>query len=189
MSKAAIRNEVRDRLRALAPDERAEHDGRILERVMALPAFQRSQRVFCYLPLPHEVNTRPLVEALLEVHGTAYVPVTDPDERALRVAELTSMAELAEGAFGVPEPRGPRVVDPTTIDLWIVPGVAFDARGYRVGHGGGYFDAFFGAHPTDALKVALAYARQMVDEVPASDHDVPVDLVVTEAEIWIAEEA
>ena len=188
-TKAAIRSEIRDRLQGLDSQRKAEHDRRILGRVMALPAFQRAQKVFCYLPLAHEVNTRPLVEALLEVHGVAYVPVTDLDERMLRVAELTSMAELVEGAYGILEPADPRLVDPATIEVWIVPGIAFDARGYRVGHGGGYFDAFFHAHSTDALKIALAYALQLVDAVPASDHDVPVDLVVTEAEIWIAEAA
>lgn len=189
MSKAAIRTDIRDRLRALDPQEKADADRRILERVMALPAFQRAQKVFCYFPLAHEVNTTPLVEALLEVHGIAYVPVTDPDERMLRVAEIAATDELTEGPFGILEPTSPTFVEPAAIDVWIVPGIAFDGRGQRIGHGGGYFDAFFAEHPLDALKVALAYALQVVDEVPASDHDVPVDIVVTEDEIWIAEEA
>ena len=188
MSKAAIRTEIRDRLRALDPQQKADADRRISDRVLELPEFQHARRIFCYLPLATEVDTRPIVAHLLATHGAAYVPITDIDARMLHVAEISSLDDLTEGPYGIPEPTDPRLVDPALIDLWIVPGIAFDRQGRRIGHGGGYFDTFFGAHPTSAPKVAVAYAFQVVDGVPADDHDVPVDLVVTEDEIWIAEE-
>ncbi len=178
--KARIRAEMQAELAALDPDRKADYDQRILERVMSLPSFQTASRVFCYLPLATEVNTMPLVDMLLDVHGAAYVPVTDREANALRVAEIASTDALTEGTYGVPEPAEPRFVDPTPIDLWIMPGLAFDERGVRIGHGAGYFDAFFGAHSTSGLKVALAYAFQVVTDVPARNDDVPVDVIVTE---------
>lgn len=156
---------------------------------MALPAFRNARKAFCYLPLADEVNTRPIVDRLLKVRGAAYVPITDVSNGTLHVAEIASMEDLTEGPYGILEPVTPTPVDPAIIDLWIVPGIAFDARGYRVGHGGGYFDAFFAAHPTDAPKVAVAYSLQIVDSVPAAAHDVPVDMVVTENGILAAKEA
>ncbi|MFB6285703.1 MAG: 5-formyltetrahydrofolate cyclo-ligase [Candidatus Bipolaricaulia bacterium] len=178
--KARIRAEMRAELETLDPDQKTDYDQRILERVMSLPSFQTASQVFCYLPLATEVNTMPLVDMLLDVHGAAYVPVTDREAHTLRVAEIVSSDELIEGTYGVSEPAEPRFVDPTAIDLWIMPGLAFDERGVRIGQGAGYFDAFFGAHATSGLKVALAYAFQVVADVPARNDDVPVDLIVTE---------
>lgn len=156
---------------------------------MTLPAFQSARNVFCYLPLTYEVDTRPLVEHLLETRGVAaHVPITDVSSHMLHVAEIATMDDLTEGPFGILEPSEPTFVDPKVIDLWIVPGIAFDDRGYRIGQGGGFFDAFFNAHPTKAPKVAVAYAFQMVDRVPAEGHDVSVDLVVTEDQVHVLKE-
>ncbi len=185
MTKTDVRAAIREKLHAMSPQQRDDHDRRILERLMALPDFQTAERVFSYLPLPHEVNTRPIVDMLLDIHGVAYVPVTDRGDHTLRVAELTATDELVEGAYGILEPAEPSYVAPDAIDVWILPGLAFDEQGDRLGQGGGFFDAFFAAHPVGGLKVALAYSFQVVDRVPTSAHDVPVDLILTENDVLV----
>ena len=98
----------------------------------------------------------------------------------MRAAEVGSLAELEPGFKGILEPRTRMPVDPSTADVVIVPGVAFDARGNRLGYGGGFYDSFL-SECGDVPRIGVCFEVQVVDEVPVAEHDLPVDVIVTES--------
>jgi len=150
--------------------------------VVRLAAFRRAKTVCCYVSLPYEVQTWQLIDVMLKRGKRVVVPVTDRSRKRLRLSELCDpLTELAPGAFGVWEPR-PAVRRPITakaLDLVLVPGVAFDGTGHRLGHGHGYFDRFLARLPNTVPTVGLAYRFQLLDRLPASPHDHAVQTVVT----------
>jgi 5-formyltetrahydrofolate cyclo-ligase len=97
--------------------------------------------------------------------------------------------ELRKGLFGVWEPKKNhvRTVDPREINVALVPGVVFDKRGYRIGHGQGYYDRFLGQYHANLISIGLSFDVQVIDEIPVSMHDMPVDYIVTETQVYKCE--
>lgn len=184
---AAEKAAWRERFRRLRGDlgeayrERA--SARIVAHVLALPEVEAAGTVHVFWPLPREVDTRPLIEALAARGVQVVLPtvVPGPSPRLVHRAYLGAEA-LVVGPWGVREP-GPSApeVDPATLDVVIVPGLAMGRDGSRLGYGGGYYDAFLAA--TGALRVGVVWAEALVDAVPSETHDARLDLVVTEAEV------
>ena len=132
-----------------------------------------SRVVMAYWPLPDEVDIRPLIYALSAQGKVILLPkVTGDDTMELR--RYTSRTDLAEGAFHIQEPVGGLFTDYGRIDVVLVPGVAFDAAGHRLGRGRGYYDRFLSAHPL-LHKIGICFPFQRVAEVPAEPHDVCMD--------------
>lgn len=147
-----------------------------------MTAFRRAKIVFCYVALPHEVQTWRLIEGMLAKGKRVVVPVAHPSTRRLQCCEIGDPnTELAPGAYGVWEPLRAlrRPVRADAIDLALVPGVAFDRLGRRLGHGLGYFDRWLSRLPKDTPTVGLAYACQLFDRLPVSAHDRAVTAVLT----------
>jgi 5-formyltetrahydrofolate cyclo-ligase len=108
-----------------------------------------------------------------------------PQTHTLLVSELTSFGELRDGFYGIKEPME-EYVRPTSseqLDLIIVPAVAYDRRGYRIGYGGGYYDRFLSSLDKDIVTIGIAFDIQIVGEVPVQPFDIPVDMVITESGI------
>lgn len=108
-------------------------------------------------------------------------PITLTTRRMIRLAELTSHRRgLVTGPYGIrqPDPRRARRVHPEDLDLAVVPGVAFDAHGYRLGRGGGYYDRFLAALPPTVPRIGLAFRCQRVPRLPRASHDQPVIAVL-----------
>lgn len=178
-AKRRLREEMRARRDELAEDERALRSQRVLERVVGTPEWADAGTVGFYVSVGSEVDTR---SALAAAVGSKRVvaPATDVGAHRLRMREVTDADALVPGPFDVPEPRGPEVV-PGELDLVLVPGLAFDAAGRRLGYGQGYYDGFL---PTvDAPAVGLAFGFQLVDAVPAGPDDARVDAVATERRV------
>jgi 5-formyltetrahydrofolate cyclo-ligase len=138
--------------------------------------------VCCYVSLPHEVQTWRMMEAMLSRGKRVVVPVTQPGTKRLTLSEVRDPAsELAEGAFGVwePLPLARRPVRMRDLDLVLVPGLAFDRRGHRLGHGHGYFDRFLARLPKTTPTVGLAFRFQFLDRLPTAAHDHPVQTILT----------
>ena len=116
----------------------------------------------------------------------AGVPVCCPESRELTACRIDGFEELEMGHYGIREPNEDllRPVDGGEIEAILVPAVAFDRRGYRVGYGGGYYDRFLPAAP-QAVKIGVAFAAQIIGEVPVDAHDLPVDRIVTECEVIV----
>jgi 5-formyltetrahydrofolate cyclo-ligase len=146
--------------------------------VAELPAFAGAGRIALYAALSDELPTRPLFD--LAHGGGLAVSFPRVEGEALVFAEVARWEDLVRGRYGVrqPHPQAPRCGPGRLI---VVPGLAFDGHGRRLGRGGGYYDrALAAAEARGALRVGLAYEAQIVEAVPVEPHDQPVDVVVTE---------
>lgn len=188
MPKRVLRKQIfalRDSLTRAEILSKSEGVAAQLER---LPIYrdEESGTVMFFLSFRSEVETRGMVEESLARGRRVLVPKTEPKERLLIPSQLLDPEEdLVPGFYDIPEP-GPgalRPVDPEEIDLLIVPGVAFDLQGNRLGYGGGYYDRFFERLRPGVPLVALAFELQIVTAVPVEPWDRRMDWVVTEERI------
>jgi len=131
------------------------------------------QTIMAYWPLPDEVDIRPLLAHLVAEGRTVLLPKVLDDER-MELRCYSSEADLAEGAFHIMEPVGEPYTDYDKIDVVLVPGMAFDAAGHRLGRGRGYYDRFLSAH-SHLYKIGVCFPFQRVAEVPTEEHDICVD--------------
>ena len=183
--KARIRREM-IALRRYQPAAEAEDKGRSIRgRLLALPEYQDARLVHSFVSMPGEIDTRALIEAILSSGRRVAVPVVTKGRRDLMHAEIRSLSDLRpKGAWGLyqPPPERIRPVTPAEIGLVVVPGLAFDPAGNRVGFGAGYYDRFL--RDVSVPKTAVAYAFQVLPEVPTTAQDVAVDLIVTEEQVY-----
>ena len=145
-------------------------------------AFRRAAMVCCYVALPYEVQTWRMIEAMLKNGKRVAVPVVERRAKRLWLSEVRDPAtELAPGAFNVlePIPSARRPVRERDVDLVVVPGLAFDRRGHRLGHGYGYFDRFLARLPKETPTVGLAFRFQLLDRLPTTAHDHAIQTVLT----------
>jgi 5-formyltetrahydrofolate cyclo-ligase len=160
----------------------------IWKRVAALPEHVASETVAWYVHFRSEVRTRGFLAAALAAGKRIVVPYCLGDQ--LRLFLLESIDELAPGTWGIWEPKAElrslaaKRVDAGALDFVIVPGVAFDCQGGRLGHGKGYYDKLLAQVRPDARLVGLAFDCQLFPEVPTQSHDVWMDAVVTESAIY-----
>lgn len=180
-AKKALRKQMRA-LRGALPESACDTRSKeIATRVLGLDELQSASTVLAFASIRNEVRTELLVDALRRSDKRLVFPRVVAEGLALHLVESTS--ELAEGAFSVPEPKdtAPRV-DPSEVDFVLVPALAVDERGYRIGYGGGYYDRLLPL-TTRACTCVLAFDFQLIAEVPNLPLDVPADLVVTDARI------
>ena len=147
--------------------------------------YKNADNIMVYITLENEneVSTEPIIDDLMNRGKRVFVPLTVHKTKELIVSELKDLDnDLEVGNFGVMEPKKEttRPVEPSVLDLVIVPGVAFDKKGYRVGHGAGYYDRFLPKLSKKTVTVSIAFDMQMIDEVPADCHDIPVKYIITE---------
>jgi 5-formyltetrahydrofolate cyclo-ligase len=183
--KQALRTRIVALRDALSAQARADASHAIAERIAALPAFNTARTVLATLPFRSEWDTRPLIDAWLARGIGVALPRVDHEARMLVLHAIDDPAtQTVAGAMGVPEPRADLpVVEPFAVDCVLVPGVAFDALGRRLGYGGGYYDRLLPRLPSPAPRIVGAFDLQLVDEVPAAAHDQRVDRIVTERRV------
>ncbi len=182
--KRRLRAEIRARRAALAPEERKRLSRIICRKLTTSELFRRARTIFFFASFGTEVETFPaLGEALLHGQRVA-LPRTLLRERRLIFHRVFTLGELVPGPYGIPEPpRQNPVVPPEEADLILVPGLAFDRRGYRLGYGGGFYDRFLAG--LSAPRVALAFSFQILPAVPHEAHDLRVDVIVTERDLIV----
>lgn len=161
----------------------------ILERVLSLEAYRRAKLVHTYVSSKeNEVDTRALICTCLNQGKRVAVPVVMPGTKTLAHALIDGLDQLVVGPWGLAQPD-PAVVTwlpaAARIDLVVVPGLAFDRRGNRIGWGGGYYDRFLAQ--VQAVKIGLCYDELVLNCIPGEPHDVPVDLVVAATAIYQGE--
>lgn len=173
---------MRARLAALAPAAAHAAAGAATAKVLALPEVAAARRIFLCLSFGAELDTWGLVERLLADGRELWVPRTRAGDPRLHVHRYPCALETL--SFGLRQPRAgtpelaPEAID-DTLEVALVAGLAFDRRGFRLGYGAGYFDRFLAGRSFP--KLGLAYELQLVEALPVEAHDVPMDLVVTEA--------
>ena len=156
---------------------------RIKEKLFSLEAFRKAKCVCFYVSLPLEVDTKGMIDEALALGKRVVVPLTNLENKELRLYEITDRrTDLEQGAFGIMEPRPDKAlpVRLAQVQCLIVPGVVFDKKNHRIGHGGGYYDRLLEECPPNVLKIGLAFSFQVVQNIPAEVHDVPLDIVLTD---------
>ncbi len=160
----------------------------ICRRLAALPEYIAADTVMFYVDFRSEVRTQRLLATACQEGKCVVVPYCVGPR--LELFRLASMDELTAGTWGILEPkvelrrRAERKIDAARLDLVVVPGVAFDRRGGRLGHGKGYYDKLLRQVPPDTARVALAFECQLFPEIPMQPHDVYMDKIITEKTIY-----
>ena len=176
----ALRARMKKLREAIPPEERTAAAGRIAERLFDLPALRAAKTVLLFSSFSSEVPTDAIARRLQEGNRRVLLPfVEGPDMEA---AEHRPSDPLVATRYGPREPAERVPVEPGDIDLAVVPGLAFDRLGYRVGYGGGHYDRYLARLGPHALKVGIAFHAQLVPAVPHGREDEPIDLVVTDLE-------
>lgn len=154
----------------------------IQKRLFNLPEFKKAKTILFYVSIKSEVRTEKMIKQVLKQGKRVVLPISDVKERKLILSELKDFDELEPGTFNILQPKKEffRSVSPEELDLIIVPGVAFDKDGDRIGYGMGFYDKFLSSLKKRIPVIGLAYELQMVDDIPVHDKDVTVDKVVTE---------
>lgn len=177
-SKKELRSKMKSRLRELTPKEYRVLNYTLNSNFFKLEILKKVNYIMIYYSVRNEVNTVPIIKYLLKTGKTVTLPVCTP-ELDLKAAVINDFRQLQPAPFGLMEP-GPESLrlDNNKLQLIVVPGVAFDDKGYRLGHGAGYYDRFLSKTP-NAFKLGLAYDFQLVPEVPAESHDIKMNGLLT----------
>lgn len=181
-AKKTLRQTILRQRDALDPAARVAASGRITRQILNLECFQRARGVLAYASFGSEFDTHGLVSQVL-THKKLALPRVDKATRSLQLYWVTNIAlDLQAGIWGIREPRPDRCAPAPLdeIDLVIAPGVAFTARGDRLGYGGGYYDELLARFAPRPAVIAAAFECQMVADLPMDASDLRVDGVVTE---------
>ena len=175
MDKKELRSMIRARKRAMTEEEIVTKSAALGKLFRETAQYKAARSIYFYLPYNQEVRTVPMLEQALLDGKKVAVPKVYGDE--MRFLYITDLSRIEKGYSGIPEPvdDGPVADDPTALVL--MPGLAFDSQGHRIGYGGGFYDKFLSReqeHPT----VALCYDFQMLPKLETEEFDIPVDLVL-----------
>lgn len=181
-SKNQLRNALRGLRQNLHPDLVSQDSARIRERLLDLEQIRAAHSVMLYLPTRGEVDTRPLLDHFWDIGIEALLPRCRAEQPGVMdIFAVTSARDLGPGCFGLTEPN-PALARPVPAprpDVVLVPALAFDRKGYRLGFGGGYYDRFLPTLNYAPLLIGLAYRFQVLDRLPVDPWDCPVHLVTT----------
>ena len=175
MNKKQLRSIIREKKRAMTPEEIREKSRILMEKLLKTKLYQKAQTIYGYLSYNQEVQTLPILAKALEAGKRVAVPKVYGEE--MRFLYLEDLSQVAPGFGGIPEPIADSPVAEDPPALVLMPGLAFDREGHRIGYGGGFYDRFLAKEPEHPT-VALCYEFQMVENLPVESFDVPVDLVL-----------
>lgn len=177
--KRKLRTAFLERRELHSPLKKKEKDALILKRLGSFDEFKRAKEFFTYLSHKGEVATDAIVAKFI---NKKKIVVPRISGKLLHLHELHEKAEFVKGRFGIREPKNcARKAKRGTVDVALIPGIAFDETGHRIGFGGGYFDRFL--KKLRCTTIGLAYEFQIIEKVPTHKYDVPVDYIVTEDRI------
>jgi len=160
------------------------HSTGIVQRLWSIQVFSHASIIMHYISYDNEVFTHDLIQDCLAKGKTVVVPVTHTQSKTVTPSILRYWEDLQKGPYGILEPTKEvqEEISLGQIDVFLVPGVGFDRKGHRMGHGMGYYDTLL-QQAVDIPKIGLAFSFQIVDQVPTEAHDIAMDFVVTEEEI------
>lgn len=181
MTKAQLRREIAEKRRALDSLWIANASLCMVAQLQRLDAFKTAQRIALYKTIAGEVDLECLFAACWDLGKRTSIPVFNRTLKIYELAEISAKTQYITGNYGIQEPEHPSLVPIDDMDLMIVPGVAFDANGNRLGRGGGYYDRLLeGFSGTTA---AVAFEFQLFSEIPHESYDIPVNYIVTESKV------
>ena len=179
--KTELRKKIRELKRAVSPEEKLRRSEAVMQKVEALPEFEKARVVLLYWSMADEVQTHAFVEPWYK-EKVLLLPCVDGDD--LRLRRYTGPEFMVAGEqFGIGEPTGEEWKDLGKVELIVVPGVAFDRQRNRLGRGRGFYDRLLKSTP-NAIKVGVAFDFQIFDSIPVEPFDVPMDVVVKELDAF-----
>ena len=175
MDKKELRTQIRAKKRAMTPAQVEACSEKLAELFRAHPLYKAAKSIYGYMPYNQEVRTVPMLEQALRDGKKVAVPKCYGDE--MKFIYLDDLTKVAKGYAGIPEPIAdePEADDETALVL--MPGLAFDPQGHRIGYGGGFYDKFLSREPNHPT-LALCYDFQMLPHLDTEEHDIPVDTVL-----------
>lgn len=185
--KKVLRKKILTERKNINTVEKGEMDNKILDKFYQSEYYKKSKKIFIYVSFDSEINTKGIINKALIDNKKIYVPRTEFKTRLMDAVEITSLDNLIENEYGILEPsiKDPHV-NPNELDLIVVPGVAFDRQGGRMGYGAGFYDRYFNKinkeNIKEIIKLALAYDFQVLEKVPMNEQDMPVNCIITESE-------
>lgn len=186
MDKNLVRKKILELRCNIKDEEKIEWDQLIFASLVKSDFFIKAKKIFIYVSYKNEVDTKKIIQYSLKNKKEIYVPKTYLNEKNMKAVKINSLDELIVDNYGILEPK---YVDKNNIgnnfDLIIMPGVAFDRCGNRIGYGGGYYDKYLLNIKEDIKKIALAYDIQVIDDIHREKHDIKVDCIITEKEIVV----
>lgn len=178
--KKTLRSELFQARAAMSFESRQAADRIITEKILQHPAYRQAKQIFCYVSMPHEVSTRALLSAVLKDGKLLGLPVCDTETCTMTFYRLDALSELQAGAYRIPVPpvSEERILLPDADTLMIVPMLSFDADGYRLGAGGGYYDRYLGQYEIRTLGICYADCRRT--QLPHDANDRRLESCITE---------
>ena len=179
--KKLLRDHARTVRASLSSEEIEEKSGLIFRRL--LEVLDGTDPLMVYASKPLEVNTKVLIGHLIAQGKTVVVPIIEKDKKTLRLSFLNDPGVLQESTFHVPEPVGCELpAQASQVKAAIIPMLAFDKKGNRLGYGAGYYDRFLSSHP-HLTRIGIAFSCQEVEEIPTDTTDARMDIIVTDTGI------
>jgi len=184
MDKAELRRKLQNCLLAIPPEHRCEKNRRVCRNLVSTPEFQKASAVMMYLSLPHEADTSEAILQAWQLGKIVAVPKVSWQQRHMMPVRIDSLeTDFSTGASGLRNPLGGAPVLLEDIGLVVTPALGFDRCGNRLGRGGSYYDRFFANKELKAPRCGFAFAEQVIDSIPVTESDQPVDFLVTDEEI------
>ncbi|WP_099189973.1 5-formyltetrahydrofolate cyclo-ligase [Tepidibacter mesophilus] len=158
----------------------------IFQNLLKLDEIKEANTIMAYLNFNNEVKTDNIINYFLSKDQKVIVPITILNEKKLLLSQIKDIeTEVSIGTYGIREPKSEfiRPVNVKELDIVIVPAVAYDINGYRLGYGGGYYDRFLESIRDDCITIGIAFEIQLFDEIPKENHDAQLDYIITEKRI------
>ncbi|MFZ3066025.1 MAG: 5-formyltetrahydrofolate cyclo-ligase [Nitrospirota bacterium] len=184
--KKRLRKEIIDKRNNLSITERFDASKRIKDALFSLPVFKDTKSVHFFVSFGSEVITSEMIKEAIKMGKSVFVPFVDREKKELRLSEIKDFfKELEPGYWGILEPKKEyrRDASINDVDLMVMPGVAFDENGHRLGYGMAFYDKLLSSRKKDTPLVAIAFDMQVVDDVPCERHDILIDKIVTEKRV------
>lgn len=178
MTKRELRKMNKEKRAAMKDAEVKEKSLAIAKTFLDCEIYKNAKTIMVYMPLGNEVDTSGIIASAFSDGKRIVVPVTDAETGEITPCAIEKDETFQKGAFSILEPISKRIADPKQIDAVLVPGVAFDKKGGRVGFGKGCYDRFL--KKIDALKIGLCYDFQLCEKTEEESHDIKMDFVITE---------
>ena len=177
-TKAALRERIKHIRASMSPDERERHSSSIEKLLLA--ELNGENPVMIYVSKPPEVITTGIIGSLLGRGTGVVVPIIKTADCSLRLSYLRDLSSLSVSTFSVPEPVGNEIpASPESVRVVVVPMIAYDRNGHRLGYGAGYYDRFLSSS-SRMKKIGIAFSCQEIESVPADENDVRMDVIITE---------
>jgi len=184
MEKVALRSRLRACLLALSPEQRKEKSRKACRNLIATEPFQNASIVMMFLSLPHEVDTSEAILQAWQLGKTVVVPKISWQQRHMIPVRINSLdTGFSTGTWGLRNPTTGVPIPFGQIDLVVTPALGYDRAGNRLGRGGSYYDRFFANKDLTATRCGLAFAEQVMELIPTTESDEPVEWLVTDEEV------